>query len=120
VIRWFLFFSFALGAFDVVSYVLSDPDTGRIISDPIWLNDAVVCFSRTIAYIAWALPIFYLFWPSIVSKKRREQMLAETLNKRTYNGQTIPSGLVSGYYDYDTYDNGRSSLHNQSVSKARF
>jgi hypothetical protein len=68
VIKWLMFISLSLIAFDFVSFLFTDENTGRLINEPLWLNDLIYCAVRTIAYMAWALPIFYLFWPSIISR----------------------------------------------------
>lgn len=76
-----------------------------MVNNPLWLNDLIISAVRTIAYMAWAIPIFYLFWPSIISRQRREDLVNQNMNKRTVAGHTLPSGLVSGFIDYD-YDSG--------------
>jgi len=89
-----MIFTVALIVYDIISFFKTDEKTGRLIDSPLWANDLVIVFVRTIAYIAWAGPIFYLFWPNIISKKAREQMRGSD-NKRTIAGHTRPSGLFS-------------------------
>jgi hypothetical protein len=79
--------------YDIISFFIINEKTGRLIDSPLWVNDLVIVFFRTIAYLAWAGPIFYLFWPNILGKKARDQMRSE--NKMTIAGHTLPSGLFS-------------------------
>ena len=106
VIKTFMFVSITLIIFDIVGFIFTDDITGRIIKDPTWANDLIVCFVRTLAYIAWAFPLFYLFWPNIISRTRRnEYNSTRSLNKRTIAGHTVPSGFISkdisGYWEDD-------------------
>lgn len=100
VIRWFMFLSVSLILIDLGGFLLNDTYTGRIVNEPLWLNDLIICLARTLAYVAWVVPVFYLFWPSIISSQRRA-LLTENINKRTIAGHTLPSGLVSGYISGD-------------------
>ena len=74
-----------------------NPDTGRLMDKPLWLNDFIFVCVRIIAYLAWAAPIFYLFWPQIVGRGARGSRggVSDNLNKRTIAGHTLPSGLLS-------------------------
>lgn len=74
VIKWLMFISVTLIAFDIIQYFLQDKVTQRLINDPLWLNDLIISLIRTLAYMSWAIPIFYLFWPSIISRQRREDL----------------------------------------------
>jgi len=41
---------------------------------PKWVDEVFLILIRTIAYIVFVIPIFYLFWPSIISKSQRERL----------------------------------------------
>ncbi len=96
-----MIFALFLFSFDILSFFLIDDETQRLIKEPLWLNDMIISIIKTISYIAWAVPIFYIFWPSIIKKGRLLTRDLHSTNKRTINGHTVPSGLVSGYIDYD-------------------
>ena len=90
--------------FNIISAIVSDPETAAIIIDPIWLNDLVIFFIRIIAYTFWGFPIISVFWPGLISNQRREE-LQDNKNKRTIGGHTVPSGFfsqsISTYLDED-------------------
>lgn len=71
VIKCLLFVSMTLIIFNIISAIVTDPETSRVIRDPIWLNDLVIASIRFIDYIFWAIPIFSVFWPDLISKERR-------------------------------------------------
>jgi hypothetical protein len=83
--------------FDVMSIFLVKEATGRFFNSPLWLNDFIIVIVRVIAYLAWAAPIFYLFWPQIVGRNigGSRGMESDNLNKRTVAGHTLPSGILS-------------------------
>jgi hypothetical protein len=116
VVKWFLFISLSLLIFDIIAYFTVNAKNGRIIKEPLWLNDLMISIVRVIAYLAWAAPIFYLFWPQIISRKRRQE-LSENLNKRTIAGHTLPSGMLSGYLDDEQY--GAATYIKQDVDKGK-
>ena len=84
--------------FDIVAFIFTDEKTGRLINNPLWLNDLLISMVRTVAYLVWVVPVFYLFWPNII----QNPTLSANPNKRTIAGHTLPSGLlysrdISGY-----------------------
>jgi len=103
VVKWLMFISVLLIAFDIAGYFEINPVTGRFLDDPLWLNDLAFAIVRFFAYLAWAAPLFYLFWPQIVTRKRGRQNMSENLNKRTIAGHTLPSGMLSTYLDDEQY-----------------
>lgn len=58
---------------DFISYFAAD-DKGDLKNLPKWVDELFIIFVRTIAYVVFAIPIFYLFWPSIISRSQREQL----------------------------------------------
>lgn len=94
-IKWALLITVTLLIFDVVQFSVTDRITWRLISSPLWLNDFIIVVMRFIAYMIWAIPVFTLFWPQIVTSKRRQELLSENKNKRTIAGHSLPSGLLS-------------------------
>jgi hypothetical protein len=68
VVKWLMFMSLTLLVFDIIAFFTISKETGRLISEPLWLNDLLISLIRIIAYLAWAAPIFYLFWPQIVTR----------------------------------------------------
>lgn len=71
VVKWLMFLSISLVTFDLVCFFIAAPETGRLLESPLWLNDLVFSLVRVMAYLAWAAPIFYLFWPHIVTRSKR-------------------------------------------------
>ena len=75
-IKWLTFISVTLLIFEVISFTATNHINWRLISSPLWLNDLTIAVIRMIAYISWAIPVFSLFWPQIVSAKRRQELLS--------------------------------------------
>jgi hypothetical protein len=98
VVKWLMFLSLSLLTFDLVCFFIAAPETGRLLESPLWLNDLVFSLVCVMAYLAWAAPIFYLFWPQIVARSKRGSR-DQSQNKRTVAGHTLPSGMLSGYLD---------------------
>jgi hypothetical protein len=116
VVKWLMFISLSLIIFDIIAFFILDKQTGRIFNEPLWLNDLIISAIRMIAYMSWAAPIFYLYWPQIVSRKRRQE-ISENMNKRTIAGHTLPSGMLSTYLDDEQY--GASTYIKQDVDKGK-
>ena len=103
VVKWLMIQSLLLLTFDLVCFFIASPETGRLLESPLWLNDVVFSMVRVMAYLAWAAPIFYLFWPQIVARGKRGSRDTSLLNKRKVAGNTLPSGMLSGYLDDELY-----------------
>ncbi len=71
-----MFLSVTLLSFNMTAYYVTDRITWRLISTPLWLNDLTIAIMRIFAYINWAIPVFSLFWPQIISNKRRQEILS--------------------------------------------
>lgn len=73
VIKWFMALTVILMVYDIVSFFTTDR-YGNLKGVPKWVDELFLIFIRTIAYVVFAIPIFYLFWPSIISKSDREKL----------------------------------------------
>ena len=70
VVKWFMFISLLLLIYDILGFFEINSQTGRFFDDPLWLNDFIIASVRIFADLIWAAPIFYLFWPQIITTKR--------------------------------------------------
>jgi hypothetical protein len=67
VIKWFMALTVILMVYDIASYFATN-EYGDLKGMPKLVDELFLIFIRTVAYVAFAIPIFYLFWPSIISK----------------------------------------------------